>query len=103
MSNLTTVDTLTSMAYEAGLRLVRRHALTPFLRPTPEPMLAMQLPLSASPLRAGWRDSLSGGTALQVCLANGWVEYWLLAFAKSNRWLWGHGPQQQSANCRDPV
>ena len=48
-------------------------------------MLAMQLLLAASPLRAGWRDSLRGGTALQECLANGWVEYWLLAFAKSTR------------------
>jgi hypothetical protein len=59
--------------------------LTPFLRLTPQPMLAMQLLLAASPLRAGWRDSLRGGTAFQVCLANGWAEYWLLAFAKSNR------------------
>ena len=84
LSNLTTVDALTSIASEAGLRLVRRHALTPFLRPIPQPVLAMQLLLAASPLRAGWRDSLRGGTALQVCLANGWVQYWMLAFAKSN-------------------
>jgi hypothetical protein len=52
LSNLTTVDILTSIASEAGLRLVRRPSLTPFLRPTRQPMLAMQLLLAASPLRA---------------------------------------------------
>jgi len=47
LSNLTTVDILTSIVSQVGLRLVRRHALTPFLRPPPHPILDMQLLLAA--------------------------------------------------------
>jgi SAM-dependent methyltransferase len=82
---LASLGTRTEVRLQAealGFRLCFEEDLTPRLRLTPPPMLALRrLPLLPW-LSASARASLDGGTALQVCLRAGWVRYRFLVFLR---------------------
>ena len=80
-SLLTGEDTL-RLAARCGFDLVDRTDLTPYLHPTPGLLRALQ-GLAGRALRSSaWGASWYGGSALQVCLRNGWTEYLFLALEK---------------------
>ena len=64
-----------------GFRVQLSEDLTPLLRLTSPCVLALRRLLPLVPLvGTAARSSLSGGTALQVCLRSGWVRYRFLVF-----------------------
>ena len=80
---------LLKVAIEQGFVLQERTDLTPFLRPTPLPLLLLSQQMARVPLPFPYRDSLRGGTALQICIRNGWTEYLFLVFQNNKRSVCG--------------
>ena len=81
LSSLRTSDEVQRLAAAAGFRMQITEDLTPRLRLTPRPFLALRRLLLLLPLLGpAARSSLAGGTALQVCLRRGWVRYRFLVF-----------------------
>jgi cyclopropane fatty-acyl-phospholipid synthase-like methyltransferase len=83
LSSLSTLTEVRRQAEAQGFRLQHAEDLSPYLRLTPPPVLALRrlLPLLTL-LSASARASLDGGTALQVCLHRGWVRYRFLVFRR---------------------
>jgi tocopherol O-methyltransferase len=80
-SLLTGEDTLL-LAARCGFDPVERMDLTPYLHPTPALFRGLQ-GLAGRALRSSaWGASWYGGSALQVCLRNGWTEYLFLVLEK---------------------
>ncbi|SFS05122.1 Methyltransferase domain-containing protein [Microbacterium sp. cf046] len=76
---------LRSLAEDAGFRHESTERLTPYLelrRPRDRAIAVLTAPLALLPLHWARLDPLVGGTALQTCLANGWVEYDLTVFRR---------------------
>ena len=83
LSSLTTLTEVCRQAEGGGFRMQHVEDLTPLLRLTPAPVLAVRRLLPVAPfLGASARSSLDGGTALQVCLHRGWVRYRFLVFTR---------------------
>ena len=85
---LLTSDQLRSLAEAEGFRHESTERLTPYLelrRPRDLAIAALTAPLALLPWHWTRLDPLIGGTALQTCLANGWVEYDLTVFRRSDR------------------
>ena len=83
LSSLSTLTEVRQQAEAQGFRLQLAEDLTPHLRLTPPPVLALRRLLPLLPLlNASARASLDGGTALQVCLHRGWVRYRFLVFRR---------------------
>jgi len=82
LGSLLPVETVASLAQVAGLRLAKAQDLTPYLRVSPSARLALMKVLTRLPIRNAYWQNLSGGTALQVCLVQGWTQYWVLTFVK---------------------
>ena len=77
-------DELTSLAGHAGFRHESTERLTPVFelrRPRDLAIAAFTAPIALLPWHWTRLDPLIGGTALQTCLANGWVDYELLVFS----------------------
>jgi SAM-dependent methyltransferase len=73
-----------SLAEQAGLVLIRRDDLTPYLRLYRPPVLGLMKRLTRLPLPFAYWHNLSGGTALQVCVQNKWTQYLALVWEKSS-------------------
>ena len=81
LPSLGTMPEACRQAAAHGFRMQLTEDLTPLLRLTSPSVLALRLLLPLVPLLgAAARASLSGGTALQVCLLRGWVRYRFLVF-----------------------
>jgi len=65
-----------------GLRLVECRDLSPYMRPFHPLVLHALLAVTRLPLPWAYWHNLSGGSALQVCLQNGWTRYLVLVFEK---------------------
>lgn len=86
LPSLRTSEEVIRRAREHGFTLLADEDLTPFLRLTPRAALAVRgLAQSLPGLKPPVRSSLTGGTALQVCLRRGWVRYRFLAFRREDR------------------
>ena len=70
------------MAQSAGFRLVEVIDLSAYLRSFHPVMLRTVTWLTRLPLRSAYCQNLSGGAALQVCVARGWTKYLALIFEK---------------------
>jgi len=78
-------DALHALARDAGFELESTVDLTPYLelRRLRDRMIALIVPvLESLPLDARRFDHLSGGSALQTCLANGWIGYDFVRFRR---------------------
>lgn len=85
LPSLRSSEEITRLAREHGFTLLADEDLTPFLRLTPRAALAVRgLAESLPVLKPAVRSSLAGGTALQVCLREGWVRYRFLAFRREH-------------------
>ncbi len=83
---LLTLDELRAMGERAGFTHESTDRLTPYLelrRPRDVAIAALVAPLGLLPWRWTRVDPLLGGTALQTCLANGWVDYNLTVFRRA--------------------
>jgi SAM-dependent methyltransferase len=85
VNSLLSIDELRAAADAAGLNLVHAKDLTPYLRLGRVRDRAIDTALVALDW-AGWRssrvDAWRGGSALQVCLANRWIEYQLVTLRR---------------------
>ena len=85
VGTLITTSQAESKAENAGLRLVDKQDLTPYLRlrrPC-DRRIAMLVNLGRGlPFRSPWWDSWVGGHAIQRCLLTGLIEYHFLVFEK---------------------
>lgn len=84
LGNLYTPSQVDSLVRQFGLRLVQAYDLSSYLRPFSPGRMALMKLLTTLPLRSAYWDNLTGGTALQVCQARGWIQYHLLVWEKSN-------------------
>jgi SAM-dependent methyltransferase len=85
INSLITSDELRALATRAGFTHQSTQDLTPYLelgRPRDRVLSALMMPMSWLPWRSTRLDPLIGGTALQTCLANGWIEYTLHVFRR---------------------
>lgn len=83
---LLTSDQLRSLAEDEGFHHESTERLTPYLelrRPRDLAIAALAAPFALLPWHWTRLDPLIGGTALQTCLANGWVEYDLTVFRRA--------------------
>lgn len=83
INTLLTLEELRVLAEREGFTHVSTERLTPFLelrRPRDLAIAALVTPLGRLPWRLTRLDPLVGGTALQTCLAHGWVDYNLTVF-----------------------
>ncbi len=82
LGSLLEADTALALASNHGFALIEKKDLTPHLRPaSPILVLAQRLVGRLLP-RTAWGASLSGSSALQICLKNGWVQYLFLVLEK---------------------
>lgn len=78
INTLLTSDELQATASAAGFAHESTHELSSYLelrRPRDRVIAALVAPAGWLPWRWTHLDPLLGGTALQTCLANGWIEY----------------------------
>ena len=83
---LLTPDQLGTLAEDVGFHHESTERLTPYLelrRPRDRVIAAFTAPLAALPWHWTRLDPLIGGTALQTCLVNGWVDYDLMVFRRT--------------------
>lgn len=86
INSLMTTDELRKLATRAGFAAESTVDLTPYLelgRPRDRVLSALMTPMSWLPWQSTRLDPLIGGTALQTCLANGWIQYTLNVFRKA--------------------
>ena len=82
INTLVTSSAAREMAQSAGFRLVEVIDLSAYLRSFHPVMLRTVTWLTRLPLRSAYWQNLSGGAALQVCVARGWTKYLALIFEK---------------------
>jgi len=82
LNSILSVEHTCALAEAAGFCLVKQHALSPYLRQFPEPLLWLVTHLTRIPLPWAYWDNLAGGTALQRCVQRGWTEYNALVWEK---------------------
>jgi SAM-dependent methyltransferase len=88
--NLLTVEQADQLAWQAGFNLLGSVDLTPFIRSSHPWLLAMLATITRLPLRWAYWQNLSGGSALQVCIRQGWTCYRALIWEKEEsctQWL----------------
>lgn len=73
-----------SLAAEAGFRLLELRDHSPHTRSLPPVLLALASQLTRLPLPGAYWKNLSGGTALQHCLHNGWTRYLSLIWERDS-------------------
>lgn len=82
LGNLMSVRKTDEIARYTGFRPVATLDLTPYTRTFVKPILTLLSTLTRLPLPSEYWANLTGGTALQVCLRNGWTQYWALAWER---------------------
>lgn len=83
-NNLITVEQAAEKAREEGFQLIEAINLSAYIRPYyPKFILFLLQWLTHLPIKSPFWANLSGGTALQVCLKNRWIDYEMLVFLKS--------------------
>jgi SAM-dependent methyltransferase len=82
IQTLITLEMIQEMAQRAGFRLVEATDLSPYLRSFHPALLRAVAWLTQAPLPWAYWENLSGGAALQVCVARGWTRYLALIFEK---------------------
>jgi len=85
-TGLASIDTVMSSAADAGLKLVERRDLTPYLELDRSRDLAARAFMALvrwSPLRPAWFANLLGGNALQLCLKNTIIRYVYAVFERN--------------------
>ena len=82
LNSLLSVEAVCELAEQAGLRLLAAQDLSPYLRQFPEPYLWFITQLTRLPLPWAYWQNLSGGTALQRCVQQGWTQYHALIWEK---------------------
>lgn len=82
INTLVTSSAAREMAQSAGFRLVEEINLSAYLRSFHPLVLRAVAWLTRLPLRSAYWQNLSGGAALQVCVARGWTKYLALIFEK---------------------
>lgn len=82
LNNLDSAQGAIAHAERAGFRLVEKQNLSPWIRPFNPVLLWAITTLTRLPLKWPYWQNLSGGTALQVCLKNGWTVYRVLVFER---------------------
>ena len=83
LKSLLSVDQANTIAKIHGFHMIRQQNLTHYLRITPIVCLQIIFLLTRLPFNFPYKESLYGGTALQICLKRGWVKYHFLVFEKS--------------------
>lgn len=83
LNNLVSTDKAIEFARVSGFRLVEESDLSPWIRPFNPVLLWTVTTLTRLPLKWAYWQNLSGGTALQVCLKNGWTVYRVLIFERT--------------------
>ena len=84
LNNLQTLEGALQAAAQAGFRLVQQNDLSPYLRSFHPLALNLVTLFTQIPLKSAYWHNLAGGSALQVCVQNGWTKYLALVFEKSN-------------------
>ena len=74
-----------SLAAEEGFRLVECRDHSAHIRSLSPVLLALASQLTRLPLPGAYWQNLSGGTALQRCLRNGWTRYLSLIWERESR------------------
>jgi SAM-dependent methyltransferase len=82
LAGLTGSEQVLALASSHGFDLVEKKDLTPYLRPIPRTQDLAQRFAGWIFGRSEWGASLSGGSALQALLKDGWVRYLLLTLKK---------------------
>jgi SAM-dependent methyltransferase len=82
LNSLMTLDELVKLATGTGFRLQELEDLTKYLRPLPALRLALMKWIAKIPLHTAYWQNLSGGAALQVCIAHEWTTYNILSFVR---------------------
>ncbi|MGB4248551.1 MAG: class I SAM-dependent methyltransferase [Pseudohongiellaceae bacterium] len=82
LNNLIPTQNVIEAALTAGFRLVEERDLSPWIKPFNPVLLWSVTTLTRLPLKWAYWQNLSGGTALQVCLKNGWTVYRALIFER---------------------
>jgi tocopherol O-methyltransferase len=80
--NLVTSFQAVVLAEMYGLSPTSSQDLTPWLRLHPKPVLRLLAQITRLPLRSTYWQNLAGGSALQVCIQNGWTKYQSLVLKK---------------------
>ncbi|OGO36174.1 MAG: hypothetical protein A2W35_10395 [Chloroflexi bacterium RBG_16_57_11] len=82
VNTLLTSSAAQELAQRAGFRFVGAIDLSDYLRSFHPLVLRTVSWLTLLPVRSAYWQNLSGGTALQVCVARGWTKYLALIFEK---------------------
>ncbi len=82
LNNLLTVQATIKAADEAGFTLLEKHDLSAYVRSFNPALLWLVTTLTRLPVRHAYWQNLSGGTALQVCVRQGWTQYQALVWEK---------------------
>lgn len=80
--NLLLPDRTAAIASEHGWDILYSMDLTTWLRGFNPALLNMMKLITRLPLNFPYWHNLSGGTALQVCIRQGWIKYLILVFEK---------------------
>lgn len=82
LNNLASTQQSIQSAENAGFRLVEEWDLSPWIRSFHPVLLWGVTVLTRLPLKWAYWQNLAGGSALQVCLKNGWTVYRVLVFER---------------------
>ena len=80
--NLITSFQAVVLAEMYGLSPTSSQDLTPWLRLHPKPVLRLLAQITRLPLPSTYWHNLAGGSALQICIQNGWTKYQSLVLKK---------------------
>lgn len=82
LRNLVTVIQAENLASKVGWRLLEARDLSNDIHPWPRPLLAFVAAVTRLALPWAFWDNLRGGTALQICLREGWTKYYALTWER---------------------
>ncbi|MDX1491951.1 MAG: class I SAM-dependent methyltransferase [Pseudohongiellaceae bacterium] len=82
INQLISVEELEAITDKEGFDLIHRHTLSPYIRHFPSPLLWTLNLITKLPLPWPYWQNLSGGSALQRCLKNGWTQYHALVLKR---------------------
>tara|TARA_R110001599_G_scaffold25289_1_gene90617 strand:- start:28 stop:894 length:867 start_codon:yes stop_codon:yes gene_type:complete len=82
LNSLITRGEVERLAQAHGLRLVESHSLTEYLRGFPSTIRWAVSTICSIPLPWAYWQNLAGGTALQLCVKQGWTQYQAFVWEK---------------------